>query len=108
MKTGTLGVLDGLQRDDVEQILGCTIIVGSVVNELVYVTRNNHDHQVLSFLFSFPLNCDSSLSCLHFFDRLCFFSPLPGSCSQPFGLGWDRTLPDSAFQASSAFRPGKI
>ncbi|CAB3997590.1 zinc metallo ase nas-13-like [Paramuricea clavata] len=29
-----------------------------------------------------------------------------GSCSQPFGLGWDRTLLDSAFQASSSFQPG--
>ncbi|XP_028391807.1 zinc metalloproteinase nas-14-like [Dendronephthya gigantea] len=29
-----------------------------------------------------------------------------GSCSQPFGLGWDRTIPDGAFRASSSFYPG--
>ena len=41
-------------------------------------------------------------------DDFSFSSSSLGSCSEPFGLGWDRTLPDSAFQASSSFHPGKI
>ena len=31
----------------------------------------------------------------------------PGACANPLGLGWDYTLPDSAFSASSEMTPGK-
>ena len=30
-----------------------------------------------------------------------------GACANPLGLGWDFTLPDSAFSASSEMSPGE-
>ena len=57
------------------------------------------------FLFQTPCHILRAVSRFHFCHCFCLLLSL-GSCSEPFGLGWDRALPDSSFQASSTFRPG--
>ena len=37
---------------------------------------------------------------------LTFLSTRPGTCSEPMGIGWNYTLPDSAFNASSSLFSG--
>ena len=35
-----------------------------------------------------------------------FVSSLSGACSEPLGVGWNFSLPDSAFKASSRLATG--
>ena len=64
------------------------------------------------FICSFALTCSFVHSPMHSFVRSFVHSFLslhcvPGACASPLGLGWDYTLPDSAFSASSELTPGE-